>query len=65
MEPLRERYQAWTAQLLQEGLDPVEVWIHRGVADGLWISDTLRLSPPDPDLRAQIVDRLKGRLAAP
>lgn len=62
MEPLQQKYQRWTEKMLQEGLDPVEVWICRLVADGLWLSDTLRLTPPDPEIRAQIVQRLHRQL---
>ncbi len=65
MELRRKREPAGTAQPLPEGLNPVEVWNHRWVADGLWRSDTLRRAPPAPDLGPQIVDRRNSRLAPP
>ncbi len=54
IEPMRERYTRWTAALLEDARDPVEAWVMRLTADGLWLADALNLAPPDATLRAQI-----------
>jgi AcrR family transcriptional regulator len=56
IEPMRERYARWTAALLEDAKDPVEAWVMRLTADGLWLADALNLSPPDSALRAKIAD---------
>ncbi len=45
-------------------LPGVDAHVVRLAADGLWAVDLFDLAPPDPSLRARILDRL-GELAYP
>ncbi len=55
IEPMRSRYQQWTAELVADARSPVEAWVMRLTADGMWLADVLDLAPPDAELRAQIL----------
>ena len=60
LAPVRERYARWQARVEDDGVDPVDATIVRLAADGLWIADLLGFAAPDADLRAAVVDRLRG-----
>jgi AcrR family transcriptional regulator len=54
----RERYARWTERMLAGAGDPVDAWLVRLAADGLWYSDLLGLAPPDGTDRRRLVERL-------
>ena len=62
--PMRARYAHWTAALVADAGDPVEAWVMRLTADGLWLADVLDLAPPDAALRAQILAHFSKPQAA-
>ena len=64
MAPMRARYTQWTAALVADAADPVEAWVMRLTADGLWLADMLDLAPPDADLRAKILSYFSKSQAA-
>lgn len=52
---------AYDAQLLEELRDPVLAEIVRLTGDGIYLGQILGLTPPDPALHRQLVERLLGR----
>lgn len=58
LDPWREQYRVWQDHLTSSGVDPITAMIVRFASDGLWFAELLGIAPPDPDLRAQILDRL-------
>jgi AcrR family transcriptional regulator len=58
LEPMRERYREWQAQVECDGIDPALATILRLAADGFWIADLLDLAPPSDELRARVIDRM-------
>lgn len=53
--PVRQYYQDWQQRLQKDGLDPALATLIRLAADGLWFADLLDLSPPNGNLRSQII----------
>lgn len=53
--PVRQYYQDWQKRLQKDGLDPALAALIRLAADGLWFADLLDLSPPNGNLRSQII----------
>jgi AcrR family transcriptional regulator len=54
----RERYADWTRRMLAGAGDPVDAWLVRLAADGLWYSDLLGLAAPVGDDRRRLIERL-------
>lgn len=53
--PVRQYYQDWQQRLQKDGLDPALATLIRLAADGLWFADLFELSPPNGNLRSQII----------
>ena len=58
LEAVRERYAGWMAGMLAEAADPVDAWLVRLAADGLWYSDLLGIAPPTGEDRRRVIARL-------
>ncbi len=58
LEVARERYEEWTARMLDGAADPVEAWLVRLAADGLWYSDLLGIAAPQGADRRRLTERL-------
>jgi AcrR family transcriptional regulator len=58
LEVARERYAEWTASMLAGVEDPVDAWLVRLAADGLWYSDLLGLAAPQGADRRRLIERL-------
>jgi AcrR family transcriptional regulator len=58
LEVARERYAEWTARILADVPDPVDAWVVRLAADGLWYSDLLGIAAPRGDDRRRLMERL-------
>ncbi len=58
LEVARERYAEWTARILADVPDPVDAWVVRLAADGLWYSDLLGIAAPRGDDRRRLIERL-------
>jgi AcrR family transcriptional regulator len=58
LEVVRERYADWTARMLAGVEDPVDAWLVRLAADGLWYSDLLGIAAPRGDDRRRLIERL-------
>jgi AcrR family transcriptional regulator len=54
----RERQAGWMERMLAGAEDPVDAWIVRLAADGLWYSDLLGVAPPEGELRRRLIARL-------
>ena len=54
----RERYAEWMTRILQGVADPVDAWVVRLAADGLWYSDLLGIAAPEGADRRRLVERL-------
>ncbi|MBE3012402.1 TetR family transcriptional regulator [Microbispora sp. NEAU-D428] len=50
LEPLRERFAAWQARLVDDGIDPAVATAVRLAVDGWWAVRLLGLSEPGPEL---------------
>ena len=64
LEPVRERYRQWQAEVEADGLEPGLGTLLRLAMDGLWLADLLGLAPPGTQGRqalAELVGRLIGR----
>jgi hypothetical protein len=48
----------WMARMLDGGADPVDTWLVRLAADGLWYADLLGLAAPRGDDRRALLARL-------
>ena len=57
---VRERYDAWHAALVEDGLDETTVTIVRLAADGLWLSALLGLPQLEGDLGARTLRALEA-----
>jgi AcrR family transcriptional regulator len=60
LEAVRARYEGWQKRVAADGIDPVDATIVRLASDGLWFSELLGLGPPTGELRAQVLERLRG-----
>jgi hypothetical protein len=58
LEVARERYADWMARMLDGVRDPVDAWLVRLAADGLWYSDLLGIAAPRGDDRRRLIERL-------
>jgi AcrR family transcriptional regulator len=58
LEVARERYAAWMARMLDGVGDPVDAWVVRLAADGLWYSDLLGIAAPQGADRRRLIERL-------
>jgi AcrR family transcriptional regulator len=55
---VRERYEQWMARMLADADDPVDAWLVRLAADGLWYSDLLGIAAPQGADRRRLIERL-------
>jgi AcrR family transcriptional regulator len=58
LEVARERYAEWTARMLAGADDPVDAWLVRLAADGLWYSDLFGIAAPQGADRRRLIERL-------
>jgi AcrR family transcriptional regulator len=58
LEATREREAAWMERILAGATDPVDAWLVRLAADGLWYSDLLGIAPPQGEDRRRLIARL-------
>jgi AcrR family transcriptional regulator len=58
LEVARERYAEWMARMLADAGDPVDAWLVRLAADGLWYSDLLGIAAPQGADRRRLMERL-------
>jgi AcrR family transcriptional regulator len=58
LEIARERYAEWMARMLTDAADPVDAWLVRLAADGLWYSDLLGIAAPQGADRRRLIERL-------
>jgi AcrR family transcriptional regulator len=58
LEVARERYAEWMDRILGDIGDPVDAWLVRLAADGLWYSDLLGIAAPQGDDRRRLIERL-------
>jgi AcrR family transcriptional regulator len=58
LEVARERYAEWMGRMLAGVQDPVDAWLVRLAADGLWYSDLLGIAAPRGDDRRRLIERL-------
>jgi AcrR family transcriptional regulator len=58
LEVARERYADWMERMLAGVDDPVDAWLVRLAADGLWYSDLLGIAAPRGDDRRRLIERL-------
>ena len=55
---VRERYAAWMDRMLEDVGDPVDAWLVRLAADGLWYSDLFGIAAPQGADRDRLIERL-------
>jgi AcrR family transcriptional regulator len=55
---VRAFQEKWMARMLDGPIDPVDAWLVRLAADGLWYADLLGLAAPRGDDRRAVVARL-------
>ena len=58
LEVARERYAEWMTRMLAGAADPVDTWLVRLAADGLWYSDLLGIAAPEGADRRRLIERL-------
>ena len=58
LEATRERQAGWMQRMLAGAADPVDAWLVRLAADGLWYSDLLGVAPPEGGDRRRLIARL-------
>lgn len=58
LDPFRKRIAQWQDRLQADGIDPEIATIVRLAIDGLAFATMLGLSPPNPELRQKVIDRL-------
>jgi AcrR family transcriptional regulator len=58
LEVARERYAQWMARILADADDPIDAWLVRLAADGLWYSDLLGVAAPHGADRRRLIERL-------
>ena len=56
--PIRERFAAWQARAVADGIDPALATLLRLATDGLWFSELCALAPPAASLRNDVRDLL-------
>lgn len=60
LDPLQESSRATQAVLGDDGIDPVLATIIRLAIDGLWMADLFGVNSLDPELRIQVIDKLRA-----
>ena len=65
LEVLRERFGGWQRRLLADGADPTLAAIVRLAADGLWLSSLLGLPALSPQVRTEVMRRLRDMTRKP
>jgi AcrR family transcriptional regulator len=65
LDPLRDRYAKWDAQLAKATGDRTHALLVRLCLDGLWYADLLGMAPPSKLARRKLVERLLARPADP
>jgi len=55
---VRARYAAWMDRMLEDVGDPVDAWLVRLAADGLWYSDLFGIAAPQGADRDRLIERL-------
>jgi len=58
LDPIRERYRAWQADLEEDGIDPVTATLLRLAIDGLWMTEVFGLARVPVALRRKLLARL-------
>lgn len=58
LDPMRERYRAWQADIEDDGIDPVTATLLRLAIDGLWMTEVFGFAKISPALRRRVLDRL-------
>jgi hypothetical protein len=58
LEAARERYAEWMSRIVANARDPVDAWLVRLAADGLWYSDLLGIAAPEGADRRRLLERL-------
>jgi AcrR family transcriptional regulator len=58
LQATRERQAGWMERMLAGAADPVDAWLVRLAADGLWYSDLLGVAPPEGEERRRLIARL-------
>lgn len=58
LAPLRARYDAWSARLEDDGIDPAIAELVRSAADGLWLGSVLELGSTSAALRKRMFAKL-------
>lgn len=58
LDPFRRRIAQWQEKLESDGIDPAIATIVRLAIDGMAFGTMLGLSPPSPELRQKVIDRL-------
>lgn len=56
--PMQQAFQRWVRQLLEDGIDPITAMIVRLAVDGLWMVELFGFAPPEPAMRAKILEAL-------
>ncbi len=59
LEPVREEFRKWKEWIAEDGLDMVDGAIVRLAAEGLWLADLFGLAVLEPELRRQVLNRLR------
>lgn len=62
LQQLRAHCQVWQERLENDGIPNEIAMTIRFAVDGLWLSDTLHLAPPDRAARQDVITRLAGLL---
>lgn len=65
IEPMRQRYTVWQAQLDRISMPPTIIDMIRLTLDGLWMSELLRLAELTPNRRASLQSHLHNLLNTP
>jgi AcrR family transcriptional regulator len=60
LSPVQESFAEWVSLLEKDGVDPVLATIVRLAADGLWLVELFGLAPPDPEMKARVLQALAG-----
>ncbi len=65
LEPVREQFRKWRDWICEDGLDIVDGAIVRLAAEGLWLADLFGLAALEPELRRQVLHRLRDLTRKP
>jgi len=59
LAPIRERFRDLQAKIEADATDPVAATVARLAVYGLWMFELFGLTPLDPDMRTQVIARLR------